>query len=85
MTHAWSYISGIFSSSLFTMSELFGKKILLILPAFIVMEWLSRNNQYAIENIPIKNHILRWSFYVIITVCIVEMVGESVNFIYFQF
>jgi alginate O-acetyltransferase complex protein AlgI len=85
--HAWSYLSTIFSKSLFTIPYYSGMKtpILLIL-FFIIIEWLGRESDYAIENIKNKfNLITRWSFYLILIILIGLYKGENQQFIYFQF
>lgn len=87
--HAISYISGIFSSSLFSIPHF--KDATMLTPTlllglfFIVIEWLGRENQYAIQNLLTKNRIARWSFYYLILLLIFIFAGSSQEFIYFQF
>jgi D-alanyl-lipoteichoic acid acyltransferase DltB (MBOAT superfamily) len=86
--HAWSYLSTIFSKSLFTIPYYRGMKIpmLLILFFFIFIEWIGREGDYAIENLNNKyNLIIRWSFYLFLIILIGLYKGESQQFIYFQF
>jgi D-alanyl-lipoteichoic acid acyltransferase DltB (MBOAT superfamily) len=89
---AFSYFSRLFSSSLFTIPEFSGKLIALITLGFIIIfmliEWIGRNNQYAIEKIGLiwKYPALRWIFYYAIILAIVYYSNRnSQQFIYFQF
>lgn len=53
---------------------------------FCFVEWLGRNEEFALEKIPLKNSILRWSYYsfMIILVGLFGQTNET-PFIYFQF
>ncbi len=89
--HAVEYILGIFSKSLLSIpSILLDKKAIitiLLIIFFIVIEWLGRRNNYAIEKLGLGNaRILRWTFYAFIIFLIgMYMPSESAEFIYFQF
>lgn len=88
--HALSYISQIFSSSLFTFPEFEGMikaltTIILIL-FFILIEWQGREKQYAIEHFGSKwKQPLRYMFYYFIIIIIFLFGGKEQQFIYFQF
>ncbi|WP_264549359.1 MBOAT family O-acyltransferase [Flavobacterium sp. N2820] len=88
--HALSYISQIFSSSLFTFPEFEGMikaltTIILIL-FFILIEWQGREKQYAIEHFGSKwKQPLRYLFYYSIIIIIFLFGGKEQQFIYFQF
>lgn len=78
--------SEIFSSSLFLAPIKFPKYLLILLLGFIVIEWIGRSNNYAIEKMPFSRHrIVRWSFYYIILAVMFVFSGEGQPFIYFQF
>lgn len=91
--HALSYISGLFSLSIIempalTLAEMKGAvTTLLLIGGFMVVEWLGRSHNYAIENFGgIKWRPIRWVFYALI----ISMIGlfmqtEETPFIYFQF
>ncbi len=84
--HASQIISEIFSSSVFTYTNhLFVKEILMI-GLLVVVEWLQRNKQHALqfEEITIPRY-LRWVVYQVIIVSIVIWGGGRQEFIYFQF
>jgi alginate O-acetyltransferase complex protein AlgI len=90
VTHAFKYISEIFSSSLFTIphfSEL--RKVLIIgflILIFMIIEWFGRDEQYAIAKLGLNwPNPLRYSFYYIIILAIVTFKGDTNQFIYFQF
>jgi D-alanyl-lipoteichoic acid acyltransferase DltB (MBOAT superfamily) len=86
MTHAWNYISEIFSGSLFTKPYIIITKIKLIIfiALFISVEWLNRKQQHGLELSTI-NKWLRRIIYMLIIFCIVWFMGENETFIYFQF
>ena len=89
--YAISYLSEIFSYSLFKVPYYEGiglaASTLMLLIFFIIMEWLGRGNQYAIENFTfLKGRFLRWIFYSFIIFLIgMFMHTEETEFIYFQF
>lgn len=86
VSHAWSYISGIFSSSLFTVPEILPLQIIFLVIVFITIEWLGREGQYAISHLGKNwNRPLRWALYLVIIATIFVFSGEEQQFIYFQF
>ncbi|KAA6302418.1 MAG: Peptidoglycan O-acetyltransferase [Candidatus Ordinivivax streblomastigis] len=88
MTHAWNYISEISSSSLFTMPKFvpYAKRTMFLISILMLIEWLGRENQYAIEKLNFtKKWYIRWAFYYAITMLIICFGGEVQQFIYFQF
>ena len=90
VTHAFSFISEIFSSSLFTIPHFpgIGKavSIIFLTGLFIIIEWLGREQQYAIAHLGIKWHRpVRWAMYYAIIIAIYSFAGSEQQFIYFQF
>jgi len=84
--HAMSYLSGMFSASIFTKPEVRPKLEIVLICIFIIIEWLGRDQQYAIEKIGINYHrVLRWGFYILICFSIFVFQGKQQEFIYFQF
>ena len=89
--HALCYISEIFSLSLVTIPKFVGIRkafiIIMLVGAFVLIEWQGRESQYAIAKIG-QNWFLpfRWSFYafIIFLICMFMPSVES-PFIYFQF
>jgi alginate O-acetyltransferase complex protein AlgI len=86
ISHAFSYLSEIFSNSFFTLPEHFPKTTLALVTIFILVEWLGREEQYAIAtlgfNWPRK---LRLAFYYSIILVLFLYSGQQQQFIYFQF
>lgn len=86
LTHAFSYVNGIISKSLFSLPSILPILPLLFIVVFTVIEWFGKSSQYAIEHTFLKqNKILRWGFYFSILICIFLFSGKQQEFIYFQF
>lgn len=84
--HAISYISGIFSKSFFSFPDVFPKKLIFIIAIFIFIEWLGREQLYAIENLGLRwGKMLRYMFYYAIIIALFWLGGKEQQFIYFQF
>jgi hypothetical protein len=85
--HAWNYISGIFSPTLFMKPEIkpHDKTIGLII-LFLIIEWLGREQEYALERLRFKlPQPLRWAVYYFFIFAIFAYVEKHQQFIYFQF
>ncbi|WP_313807978.1 MBOAT family O-acyltransferase [Flavobacterium sp.] len=86
LTAAWNYITLLFSSSLFSVPEIFPKTVIGYIVLFIMIEWFGRNNAYAIEKFVFGwKRIYRISFYSLIALIILYYYGKDFEFIYFQF
>ena len=90
VTDAFTYISKIFSSSLFTIPDFQGISksvpIVFLTIIFLIIEWLGREQQYAIEQLGLTwNKSLRWAMYYVIILVIYNFAGSDQQFIYFQF
>lgn len=86
MGHAWTFISGIFTPSLFTVPTILPVKIIVLTAIFMIIEWLGREQQYAIANVGIAMpRAVRWGFYYAVILAIFYFVGTDQQFIYFQF
>lgn len=84
--HAFSYIADIFSPSLFTIPEIRPKLLFVLLAVFILIEWLGREQQYAIAKLGLNwPRPVRWAAYYIIVFAIFFFGGSQQEFIYFQF
>lgn len=91
---AFAYLKGIFSPSFFSMPD---KKAFLgsstnpfvaiaLIMVFMLIEWLGRENKYAIEKFGFKwAKPVRWAFYYVILISIFLFMGREQQFIYFQF
>lgn len=89
--HALSYISSIFTSSLFSLPNLPGSEkqalttiVLVIL--FVIVEWFGRENKYAFQIIEQKKPIVQRSLIYVLSIIILLFMNTGENeFIYFQF
>ena len=94
ISHAFSYLSEIFSKSILTLpkgSDFLGAGLhpitmFALLGIFILSEWLGRQGQYAISEIKVfERRIYRWGIYLSICFLIFIFQGKQQEFIYFQF
>ena len=90
ITHAFNYISGIFSASLLEVPKLSNPKgamiTMLLVFIFIFIEWLGRESQYALEHLGLKwKRPLRHAMYYTIIIALFWFNGKEQQFIYFQF
>lgn len=86
ISHAFSYISGIFSRSLFSIPTITPRLLMLLIMIFMVIEWLGREQQYAIAKLGLKwKSPLRYAMYYAIIIAIFWFAGKDQQFIYFQF
>ncbi len=93
--HAFSYISGIFSKSLFTIpyedlkiisDDVDIIYVIVLIIGFTIVEWFQREKQYALQFTHMKRFAaIRWSIYYCITILIIYFQGSQQIFIYFQF
>jgi len=90
MSHALSYISGIFSPSILSIPRgVFGTdgiiRVLFII-LFILIEWQGREGQYAIEKLGLTwKRPFRYAMYYALLIIIFWFGGKEQQFIYFQF
>lgn len=90
MNHAVSYLSGIFSPSLFTIPDYPEMKKSLItiisIAIFLLIEWKGRDQQYAISQLGLNwKKPYRYALYYLMIFVIYCFTGEKQQFIYFQF
>ncbi|MEN8122566.1 MAG: MBOAT family O-acyltransferase [Bacteroidota bacterium] len=88
--HAINYVSKIMSHSLFDMPYFIGIReaalTIILVAFFLLIEWMGREQQYAIKTIGVKsNKLFQWGFYYVIAMIIFLYGASSQNFIYFQF
>ncbi len=88
--HAISYISEIFSPSLFTLPTFAGRgealTTIILVSIFVLIEWIGRDNQYAISQFGLKwIRPMRYAMYYVIIIAIFWFGGNEQQFIYFQF
>lgn len=90
VSHAFEFVSGVFSQSLFSMpdSKIFtlSKPLFLLIIIFIMIEWIGREQSYGIEKLFFNRApFLRWMFYYLLIIVIFLFAGSNQQFIYFQF
>lgn len=86
VSHAFAFIKNIFTGSLFTIPGIFPVSSYIIIAFFLLIEWLGRNQQYALEKFAMNRPAaFRWSFYYFLAICIFWYSGSDQPFIYFQF
>ena len=87
--HAYSYISTIISKSLFSIPQLTDMGVtrtFLIIMFFIIIEWLGRNEQFAIAKLGFEwKRSIRYLMYLSIILALFWFGGDKQQFIYFQF
>ncbi len=91
MSHLWTYLTGLFSTSLFTIPDFPGRKnafvTILLVIFFLIVEWMGRENQHALGDFGTKwRRPQRWMFYMgLCALLVLFMQTEGTPFIYFQF
>jgi len=84
--HALSYISEIFSISVFETPEVRPRNLFALILIFIIIEWAGRKQQHALMNFGFKwKKPLRQAFYYSLAITIFLFGGKEHEFIYFQF
>jgi len=90
LSHAWTYLSTIFSKSLFLIPDFYGKSdaiiTLFLISIFLFIEWFGRKDKFAIERLGLASKKLyRHTTYYFIIILIIWFIGKPQQFIYFQF
>ena len=90
ITHALSYLSTIFSKSLFTVPLFLNLKhgltTTILIFIFVLIEWFGRNEQFAIEKLGLTwKSPIRYAIYHFIILAIFLFMSKQQQFIYFQF
>lgn len=84
ISQAFDYLVRIVTESPLSLPMVWGKKAVIFIVILMIVEWLGRRNQYAIEKLPFKR-TLRWVLYYIIAMTIFLFSAAGATFIYFQF
>lgn len=84
---AWEYFCGMCNTSLFSKPFLYvgTKRTMLLIAVMIVIEWITRRKEHALQYGPKIPSWLAWIFSAVIVLIILEYGGNSQSFIYFQF
>ena len=83
---AFGYLQGIFSKSIFSIPTIRPVSTLILIVFFILLEWLQRDKQHALQMDGIKiPRLVRWAGYYALVNVIFIFGGKQQEFIYFQF
>ena len=86
---AWEYVSGVFDSSLFSLpwlkSRWFYRPLFLSIAVMLLVEWLQRRKENALDLAAIKYPIIRDVIYLLLVMVLFWFSGQAQTFIYFQF
>ncbi|MGK7954005.1 MAG: MBOAT family protein [Crocosphaera sp.] len=87
LTHAISYLSGIYSYSIFAQPQLPQISTIILIILFLIIEWCGREHRYALHWVPkIKSSLIKYfMFYLLLMSIIIFMSNNEQEFIYFQF
>lgn len=76
----------VYTQTLDFISNKMGYAFPVLLLSFILLEWLGRNNKYAIEKFAFRWHrVFRYAFYYALIAALFYFGGKEQEFIYFQF
>ena len=90
LSHAFSVISEIFSSSLFSTPQILPLDLIIIVMIFVIIEWISRERQHALNFVIVEdkrwiNLIRKSGIAIIVWAIILWGAFDNKEFIYFQF
>ena len=88
MTQAIEYLSAMVTNKFFDATMMYGLEYLYITFPLLIIEWLQRNKQHALQfpnNQLFSYRIVRWGVYYFILFIIGKYAGSSQTFVYFQF
>lgn len=88
MTQASDFLFSIFKNRLYDGTLMLGINEMLIGVLLLMVEWIQRNKQHALQFSDRKtfnNRYVRWSIYYFLLVLIKQYAGTNQSFIYFQF
>lgn len=81
---AFGYLGRIFSISTLSAPTISGQHVMLFIAVMLIIEWLGRRNQFALEKMP-RHLLIRWSIYYVLIMMTLFLGGKQTSFIYFQF
>ena len=86
---AWQYVCGVFGKTLFTVPWLDTRHyyipVVLSIIVMLVVEWLQRDKEHALDLSDIKSHVLKFGVYYVLIAVLFWFGGHAESFIYFQF
>lgn len=89
VNEAWQYICGLFGKSMFTAPWLMNRhyyvQVVLSIVVMLVVEWIQRNKEHALDLRGVKSHVVKFGIYYLLVIVIFLFGGHAESFIYFQF
>lgn len=86
LSHAFQYLSGLFSRSFFSVPEVFPPILLVVIGLFFWVEWLGREEKYALATLGSSwKRGVRYLLYYTLIIAVLCNQGTEQQFIYFQF
>jgi alginate O-acetyltransferase complex protein AlgI len=86
LSDAFDFVGTLFSKTLFESPNFIPRVALLLIAFFMCIEWLGRENQFALAKFGFTwPRVLRWGFYFLLVTSIFVFNGKEQQFIYFQF
>ena len=86
ISHAVSYLAGIFQPSILSYPEVGSPKLVGVIALLVIAEWFQREKQHALQlHGAIWTKPVRWAAYYGIVVLVIAFGGRQQEFIYFQF
>jgi len=83
---SFGYLRGLFDSNLFSIPDVFPKRVIVFILVMIALEWWGRREEFALEKLHQRmKPYARWVFYYSLLFSILWLGGEEQEFIYFQF
>lgn len=88
--HAYQYITGMISSSIFEIPDFVDNKhaltVIVLIIIFMLIEWRGREQAFALQQFGLKwRRVYRYALYYAIVLAIFWFAGKEQQFIYFQF
>ena len=84
--HAFAYLSRVFRRSIISYPETGEKSLIILIVFFALMEWIGREQRYAIAEFGLNwRRPIRWVFYYGLVIIVLFNFGKPQEFIYFQF
>lgn len=88
MTQAVDFFTSIVNNVFYDSTLIYGKVALLFGMTVLLIEWMQKDKQHALQldGIKLFNHrAMRWAIYYLILIIIAKYKGASQDFVYFQF
>ncbi|PNQ72101.1 membrane-bound O-acyltransferase family protein [Hanstruepera neustonica] len=86
LSHALGYLWQMATDNFVSIPQMRPTYLFVLIFIFIIVEWLGRKQQYAIELLWLQYpKVMRWGFYFCIAILIFLYGGQEAAFIYFQF